>query len=282
LKVEGDGMLDPAPGERAARRPRGPRAAPDPETVQRFAALAVTAWEQLDWPLLEGLYCEGDASGFFGPQQRQAVLEAALAFGADLGETLSVGGASRYVGAGVAELVPLLAETLLLGRRVSVETLPGPEVDELDRVLAALQSQAGVDLPRFGGPRPAGGRWDHLWLASVLTDPEAFPALHLALYERGKPGRAALAGDRERALALLARSVAGLAPGSFVTTSEEELGLVAEALATRGLHAVVPRRGRLSPIVGDVLLTAPIRRLEGDGGTSGRPALARRPRRGDA
>ncbi len=255
---------------------------PPQEAVQGFAALAATAWERIDWPLLEGLYCEDDGAGFFGPTERQGVLEAALAFAADLGQTLRAGGGSRYVGAGVAELIPMLAEVMLLGRRVEVDTLPGPEPEELDRVLAGLEAEAGRSLPRFGGPRPSGGRWDHLWLASVLTDPEAFPALHLELYQRGRPSAGALRSDTERAEALLGRSVAGLADGSFVTTSEEEFAFVNRALAARGLEATLPRRGRLSPIVGDVLLLAPVRRAKAQETSRSGGALARRPRRRDA
>src|SRR5690606_1012620 len=94
---------------------------------------------------------------------------------------------------------------------------------------------------------------DHVWCASVLTDPDAFPALHAALYERGRPKGRALAADRRRALELLGAAFRDLAPRGWVTTSDEELDLVLEALAARGLAAHVPQVGRLSPIVGDVL-----------------------------
>ena len=100
---------------------------------------------------------------------------------------------------------------------------------------------------------------DHLWLVSVLTDPDAFPALHDTLYERRAgdelaTGRGHLADDRERARALVEEALDHLAPtAALVTTTDEEWTLVGPALGRRGRAAEVPSGGRLSAIVGDVV-----------------------------
>ncbi len=240
-----------APTDRATRRAQA-----FAETLERIEAT-------IDWPRLERVYCDvepdipaGELVGFFGAEAREAQAEAALRFAADLGQRLSQGGASLYVGAGVAEIAPIVAETVLLGRSVRFVTLPGAEAEELARAFAAASVGLPRALPRIE-TRPleslALGPVDHVWFASVLTDPEAFPALHRALYETGPTTGRAVSAESRRARALLGAVFASLAPRGWVTTSDEELPLVKAALLERGVDIHVPEVGRLSAIVGDVL-----------------------------
>jgi hypothetical protein len=88
---------------------------------------------------------------------------------------------------------------------------------------------------------------------SVLTDPDAFPALHDELYERmGTPqatGRGDLSAERARADALIAALHAHAAPGALITTTTDELPL----LRARWSDDVLVEQGRLTALVGDRL-----------------------------
>ena len=229
------------------------------EASRRFAAACVELEDELDWKLLGAQYCEGDARDFFDQAARANLREAGLRFAGDLAEALaSARGHSLYLGAGLFELTPVLCETLVLGRTARAFTLPGREVDELNRSLAAVQRRLGFDLPRYetGGLDPRNvGRCDHGWLVSVLTDPERFPALHDQLYERKgsalATGRGDLGRERERARRLVGRLLDCLAPPCRLTTTDEELGIVGEVCADRELQLEVPDAARLSAIVGD-------------------------------
>jgi len=246
----------------------GPK--PDPPARARApapgpAALAAALVEldrELDWELLGRLYCDEGGAGFFAPAEREAQRDAGLSIASDLVELLEregVARASLYVGAGVAELVPALAEGLLQGRDVRLTNLPGPEPRELARGLAAVGERLGLVLPTvLAGelaellPRlPA--RLGHVWMTSVLTDPEAFPALHRRAY--GRPGLAPEHPARERARAaeLVATALERLRPPALLTTTDEELPHVRPVARALGLALDVPGTGRLSAIVGDPL-----------------------------
>lgn len=242
------------------------------DAVGRFGAAIAALDQALDWPRLGLAYCDEGGLEFFTEEQRAANLDAGLMFATDLGELLEPGGRSLYVGAGIAELVPICFEVLVLDREVTVASLPGFEVDELNRALAEVEAELAVTLPRLLGT-PLGSLaaersgFDHAWVVSVLTDPDAFPALHDKLYERrleseGATGRGSLAEDREHAKALIDDVLARLADGALLTTSDEEWSLFGPALAERGLAADFLPRGRLSVIVGDVVRHARTARSE--------------------
>lgn len=143
--------------------------------------------------------------------------------------------------------------------------LPGPESEELARALAAVGERERVTLPRplTQADWPP-GPFDHLWLASVLTDPEHFPALHDELYERRGTDLAAGGGDLQRerrdAERLVARAVRELVAPAVLVTSDEEVPFVTQALERRSLALSVPNEGRTSPIVGDVLRMCTVKR----------------------
>jgi len=244
-----------------------------PENLAQFGAALARVDACVDWRLLGQTYCDGGGEDFFTDEAREANVDAALMFAAELGEHLRPGGASLYVGAGVAELPLLVFEAIMLDRRVHAVTLDGFEPQELNRALAAAAEEIGRELPHFGVDGLAalegtGDTLDHLWLVSVLTDPDAFPALHDTLYERrteadGATGRGRLAEDRERARALVEEALDRLAPGpALVSTTDEEWTLVGPALGRRGRAVEVPSRGRLSAIVGDVVRHVPVAAMD--------------------
>ncbi|MEM9381804.1 MAG: hypothetical protein AAGB93_17750 [Planctomycetota bacterium] len=233
---------------------------PDARAVERFGAALAALDGEIDWDRVAGVYCEGDAEGFFDEERRGAVLDAGLKLAADLGEVLRPGGRSLYVGAAVAELAPMLFEALVLDRKVVWVTLRSPESDELGRALGAASEPVGRALPT-----PRTSRWhgrevgpcDHVWMTSVLTDPDAFPALHDELYgRRGTPE--AIGGghpkeERRRARALVEEALEALDGDARLTTTDEELAFWRSAVEGAGASLEIARTGRTSGLVGDVI-----------------------------
>ncbi len=234
----------------------------DKDPLARFGATIAALDEEVDWPRLGLAYCDEGGLSFFDDEERAAVFDAGLEFAADLGSQLQPGGASLYVGAGVAELAPICFEALILARQVTIASLSGFEVEELNRAFAEVESKVGVSLPRFSGgalgDQTEDGPFDHIWVVSVLTDPDAFPALHDQLYERasleeGATGRGDLEENRSRADALVSEVLKRLADEATLSTTDEEGSLFGPALVAAGYVIELPETGRLSPIVGDVV-----------------------------
>lgn len=223
--------------------------------AEAFGAALTALDAELDWELLERLYCWDAGEGFFGDEEREALWDAGLQIAAGLSDRLAELAAdgprrSVYVGAAVAELVPMLVESLVLGREVCAVNLAGPEVDELNRALEAI----GVAV-RFG-TELSSAEYDHLWVVSVLTDPEAFPALHDELYQRtgaDSMGTGDLVDERQRATRFVESWCAGLTRPALITTTDEEIGFFAAEAERRDRRFKVPKVGRLSAIVGDAL-----------------------------
>lgn len=237
---------------------------PDPRAAERLAAALGELEAELDWPGLGAAYCEGDARGFFDAERRARLLDVGLALADEVAARLPARGPRRslYVGAAVAELAPLLVEHLVLGRELRWHLLPGPELDELSRALARVGERLGLDLPRPDpcplesvAPQPC----DHLWLVSVLTDPDAFPALHDALYDRAGTPRATGRGDPSaesaRADALVDALLAHAAPDALLTTTTDEWPLVRGRLGRECALA----RGPITALVADRIAFADLR-----------------------
>lgn len=225
-------------------------------TLERFAA-AVTAFEEaLDWAELGASYCEGEARDFFSSERVDALRDAGLRFASDLGGRLAEGGSSLYVGAGVAEVVPVLFEALVLERRVRIHTADARETRLLGAALDAVEQglSAGLRLPRWSTtPIQRDGAIDHLWFVSVATDPDHFPAHHDALYERGPARERHLEVERAVLDELVDRALSSVEPGALISTSGEEIELLAERAERCGLALRVPDTGRTSGLVGDVV-----------------------------
>lgn len=213
----------------------------------------------MDWELLGRSACDGDGTSFFDDALRERVIDTGLRFAEDVATALRGSrGRSLYLGAEVAELPVMLMEHVVLERRVEWLNVDGHATRELARAIDAVSAALGVALP---SPRTCSLRdleradFDHLWMVSVLTDPDAFPALHDELYERaGGPlatGRGDLADDRRRAEALVDDLLDRASASCVLSTTEEELAIVAPCVERRGWKLEIAGGGRLTAIVGD-------------------------------
>ena len=223
-------------------------------------ALALAALEEaIDWGALGECYCHEGGESFFPPEQVEALREAGLVIAGALGEELGGrAGRSLYLGAAVAELLPMLVETLVLGREVVALNLDGPEVRLLGDALERTERETGLVLPRIGTGtlEGVGGRFDHAWVVSVFNDPEAFPALHDALYGRTgdlATGRGDLSEEHRRAEALARLVEVRLEPDALLSITDEELPIWRPVLAGAGRGMRASEGALLTAIVGDPL-----------------------------
>lgn len=215
-----------------------------PQTNRRISDI----FRRLDYAALGPVYCDEGGEEFWkakrGPcRTRGSVVAAALR------SKLTPGGRSLYVGAGVPEVPPLVMEVVELGRTVEAYNLRGIEV----RVLNQACTAADVHFHR-GDAGSAPGRYDHVWMVSVLNDPERFPDLSAVSYGRAsplllRPSRF----DRERRIvrALVRRCLAKLARPGWVTTTTEEVQWLAEWCHQRRIPYAVGSRHYPSATVGD-------------------------------
>lgn len=234
------------------------------DRADRFARALLRLEDELDWEALGEHYCWEGGGGFFPRKQVEAIRETGLVIAGALAEALEWLGRegparSLYLGVGVAELVPILCEHLVLRREVVAVSLPGGESDELNRALAATEEDLGEPLPRIAteGPEPLPGSFDHGWLVSVLDDPEAFPALHDELYGRRgtslATGRGVLEEDRLRALELAGTFLSKLDDRALLSTTDEEWPILAPLLERHRWTARCVGPALLTAVVGDPL-----------------------------
>jgi hypothetical protein len=240
--------------------------APGPDDFARALGAIEAA---IDWTRLGRLYCSEGGEQFFPPEQVAALRESGLQIAGALGEELANqdagAGRSVYVGAAVAELVPILVERFVLRREVLALNLDGPESTELNRALEAAESECGLELPRIESRslQEVEGTFDHGWLVSVLNDPDAFPALHDVLYQRTgelATGRGDLDDDRRRAEELAQSLLDHLTPGALLSTTDEELGVLRPLLARGGWEMRASPEPLLTGVVGDPLRFLRLRR----------------------
>ncbi|MCA9002184.1 MAG: hypothetical protein KDB61_09685 [Planctomycetes bacterium] len=239
------------------------------KNLERFAAILQATYERIDWHRLGQEYCFEGGESFFTDESIDAIQDAGLHIASDMEARLRTLPTldSLYVGPGVAELVMMLFESLLIGRRVRAVTLPGIEPDEVNRVWSGLGKEFRIQLPKFE-TKPLQFAQDptvsHLWFASVLTDPEAFhrPARPLvqAANTRLAVGGGNLTKETRRAEALVQTALTWITAPALLTTSLEELPFFQEAVGGMGLRLKVPEQGRLSPIVGDSIFHCTLRR----------------------
>ena len=143
--------------------------------------LVTEVYGRLDYGALGPVYCYEGGDEFWrakrGPCERLGSRIAVL-----LRRKVGRNGRSLYVGAGVAELPALVMETVGLGRTVEPYNLRRAEVTALNRACRSIPlTFHAVDAAS------AKGRFDHLWMVSVLNDPERFPHLSPLSYGRGNP-----------------------------------------------------------------------------------------------
>jgi len=182
------------------------------------------------------MYCDEGGDAFWrdrrGPCQKLGIRLAEVLRG-----RLRPGGRSLYVGAGVAEIPVLVMETIELGRSVATYNLRAEEVSVLNAAMTGLPFKF-----ISGHAQSAIGSFDHLWIASVLNDPERFPQLSALSYGRANPvtfDPAAFARERGAVIRLAASCLKKLARPGLVTTSVEEITWITDWCARRGVGCVV-------------------------------------------
>jgi len=199
--------------------------APPPSKTPRLAKKTTQQiqhiYQALDYQGLGPIYCDEGGDEFWedrrGPCQKMGI-----AIAKALKAYLPPGGRSLYVGAGVPEIPPLLMEQLELNRIVCPYNLRKEEVD----ILNQAGGESGIPFC-FGSAESATGIFDHLWIVSVLNDPEEFPNLSVLFsYGRADPlafDISAFSSERETGIRLFASCMAKLTKPGLLTTSAEEL-----------------------------------------------------------
>jgi len=202
----------------------------------------------LDYEALGPVYCNDGGNEFWqakrGPCERLGNRVAVL-----LKKKLRRGGRSLYVGAGVAELPALVMEKVGLDRIVEPYNLRRAEVSALNPACHSIPLKFHAsDAAR------AKGRFDHLWMVSVLNDPERFPHLSPLSYGRGNPLTLdPLKFEKERRVirALVARCMGKLSRPGLVTTTTEEVLWIAEWCHRHRVPYRVGKRYCPTALVGD-------------------------------
>lgn len=215
-----------------------------PRTTQGISSI----FSQLDFQTLGHIYCDegGDA---FWKDRRKPCQQLGTNLAKALKSRLSKGGRSLYVGAGVAEIPPLLMETLDLAREVLPYNLRSTEV----LVLNQACQKAGLTF--FSNPaETAEGDFDHLWLVSVLNDPERFPELSALSYNRADPIHFdPIAFEKERQIVrdLLLACMQKLRKPALVTTTIEEQPWIIHWCHSREIPFRVETKTYPTALVGD-------------------------------
>lgn len=197
-------------------------AAPDWSDVSRIAGRVL---QKLDWRVLGDVYFHWGGESFWA-ERRPRVLELGGELGRRLLREVPRGGASLWVGAGVAELPVLLGEVLLHGRTVVATNLRAEECRVLDAGLRAAAPEVPLQfLPEDARAAVPGRTFDHLGCISVFTDPESWPVLSDVAYGRIAPVQVDVdrfVAERQAAREVAAALFARLQRPGVVTTSAEE------------------------------------------------------------
>jgi len=210
--------------------------------------LVSEVYGRLDYGALGPVYCYEGGDEFWRAK-RQLCNRLGSRVAAVLRRKLRRGGRSLYVGAGVAELPPVIMETMELGRTVEPYNLRRAEVAALNRACHSIPITFHA-----ADAASTRGRFDHLWMASVLNDPERFPHLSPLSYGRGNPLTLDLLKfDTERRIvrALVARCMGKLARPGLVTTTTEEVIWIAEWCHRHRVPYRVGTRYYSTALVGD-------------------------------
>lgn len=213
-------------------------------TTQTIAAI----FKKLDYDVLGPVYCDEGGDDFWRAK-RQPCQRLGIKLAEALLRRLTPGGRSLLVGAGVAEIPVLVMETLELGRQVSVFNLRQDEVRVLNRACRSLPFRF-----RAQDADKAAGWFDHLWIVSVLNDPERFPELSPLTYGRANPltfQPAKFVVERRIVRRLTDRCLRKLILPALVTTSTEELVWIAEWCHRRGIPYRVEKKEYPTALVGD-------------------------------
>lgn len=205
-------------------------------------------FNSLDYSALGDIYCDEGGEAFWD-DRRGPCQKTGLRLANKLLTRLKKGRRSLYVGAGVFELSLLVMETVELARGVEVFSLREQEV--------TLLNQACESLPfhfHATNARKASGQFDHIWMVSVLNDPECFPELSTLSYGRANPimfNPRSFTRERKAVTTLVDECLQKLALPGLITTSVEEIPWMTDWCVTRRIPYVVEDKDYPTAIVGD-------------------------------
>ena len=220
----------------------------EPSLTPRSLRDISSIYSTLDYETLGPIYCDEGGKNFW-ENRRKPCEKMGIRVAKALKGRLASGGQSLYIGAGVAEIPPLIMEKRDLGRKVFPYNLRKAEVSTLNKSC----KDSGITF--FPQPaETATGKFDHLWMVSVLNDPEAFPFLSALSYNRADPihfDPAAFARERKAVWGLLAICLQKLIVPALVTTSVEEQPWVAHWCESSGIPFLVEQQTLPTALVGD-------------------------------
>lgn len=220
-----------------------------PKPLSRPTRAAVSQlFANLDYEALGPVYCYEGGDEFWqakrGPCERLGNRIARALY-----DRLDPHGRSLYVGAGVAELPPILMETLDLRREVEPYNLRRTEVAAINRACRSLP----VRFHSLDAAKAKGG-FDHLWMVSVLNDPERFPHLAPLSYGTADPvtfDPRQFEQQRRIVRSIVDRVMPKLSLPGLVTTSTEEVVWIADWCHRKNIPYLVEREQFPTALVGD-------------------------------
>jgi hypothetical protein len=220
-----------------------------PPRLQRTTQQQIAdIFRRLDYAALGLVYCDEGGEEFW-KAKRGLCRRRGSAIAAALRPKLAVGGRSLYVGAGVPEIPMLVMEVMELTRTLSAYNLRGKEVAVLNRAC----SKSGLRFER-GDAGHARGGYDHLWMVSVLNDPERFPDLSALSYGRATPltfNPQRFEKERRIVRQLVNRVLGKLRRPGWITTTTEEVQWIAEWCHRRGSPYALEDKQYPTATVGD-------------------------------
>ncbi len=220
-----------------------------PRRISRAARATVAGlFRRLEYRTLGAVYCYEGGDEFWRAKREPCRLLGTRVAEALL-RRLRPAGRSLYIGAGVGELAPMVVETLDLQRRVFPYNLRRAEVSSLNRTcrnvpVTLLAKDAAT----------ATGRYDHLWIVSVLNDPERFPHLAPLSYGEADPvtfNPNLFQKERRIVQSIVDRCMPKLSLPGLVTTSTEEAVWIADWCHRKKIPYIVERQQYPTALVGD-------------------------------
>lgn len=205
-------------------------------------------FDQLNYKRLGPVYCYEGGEEFWRAKRRPCE-RLGINISRALLRKLPRGGRSLYVGAGVAELPVLLAEAMDLQRHVEPYNLRRSEVTALNRACRGTPVKFCASTAE-----KAKGTFDHLWIVSVLNDPERFPDLSPLSYGNLDPvtfNPTRFEQQRRIVRSIVDRCMPKLSLPGWVTTSTEEVVWIAEWCHRHGIPYHVEQRQYPTALVGD-------------------------------
>ena len=205
-------------------------------------------FSKLDYAVLGDIYCEEGGEAFWKAHKKKCQTMG-IRIAEALKQRLSQTGRSLYVGAGVAELPMLVLETLDMNRTIEAYNLREREVSILNEACHSLPFTVQANRAQT-----AKGSFEHVWIASVLNDPECFPEISALSYGRADPVRfdpEAFQLERTYIRDLLDACLPKLSRPGLLSTTVEEVTWMTDWLTRNQIPFHVEEQLYPTAIVGD-------------------------------